>query len=210
MSASTSSSRPAARQRQLLRHLSATPAPAAASKEWWTTPPGAATNVLQQFDMTASSQAGRPFACDLSVYFEHISWVFQGKVALITGGTGWLGTAFAESLAEVGATVIVSSTALQRGQDAAAALPTPAGQTHHGVEMDHMDEGSILAGFAAAVATAGQVDVLINNGLGYDLTFDRPLWLVSVHFLAVNVADGYFYRPILDGFVCLSDGKCRK
>eukprot|EP01043_Picozoa_sp_COSAG02_P075495 COSAG02_NODE_15596_length_1157_cov_1.319471_1_plen_97_part_10 len=89
-----------------------------------------------------------------------------GTVALITGGTGWLGTAFAEALAEVGATVIVSSTALQRGEEAAAALPTPAGQRHVAVEMDHMNEDSIISGFQAAVGAAGKVDVLINNGLG--------------------------------------------
>ena len=29
-----------------------------------------------------------------------------------------------------------------------------------------MEEASILSGFAAAVAAAGKVDVLVNNGLG--------------------------------------------
>ena len=135
-----SSNRAVGRQRRLLHHLQPTSA-SPASSDWWVTPTDSKVNVLQQFDM-------------------------GGKVALITGGTGWLGTAFAEALAEVGATVIVSSTSLQRGTDAAAALPTPAGQKHVGVEMDHMDEASILAGFADAVAAAGKVDVLINNGLG--------------------------------------------
>ena len=67
---------------------------------------------------------------------------------------GWLGTAFANALAEVGATVIMSSPSLERGQAAAAELPTPAGQTHLGVELNHMEEDSLLAGFAAAVEAA--------------------------------------------------------
>ena len=128
------------RQRQLLAHLRPAAAPAPAAE--WTKPlDGANSNVLQQFDMT-------------------------GQVVLITGGTGWLGTAFSNALAEVGATVIISSTSLERGQAAAAELPTPAGQTHLGVELNHMEEDSLLAGFAAAVEAAGKVDVLINNGLG--------------------------------------------
>lgn len=32
-----------------------------------------------------------------------------GKVVLVTGGCGWLGSAFCLALAEVGATVVVSS-----------------------------------------------------------------------------------------------------
>ena len=40
----------------------------------------------------------------------------EGMVALITGGTGYLGSAFASCLAEVGASVIISSTTLSRGE----------------------------------------------------------------------------------------------
>jgi NAD(P)-dependent dehydrogenase (short-subunit alcohol dehydrogenase family) len=42
-------------------------------------------------------------------------------------------------------------------------LPGVAG-AHHAVEIDHMEEGSIETGFAAAVKAAGRVDVLVNNG----------------------------------------------
>lgn len=107
---------------------------------WSENPHGTAVNVLQQFDMS-------------------------GSVALITGGTGWLGSAFAEALAEVGATVIVASTSLSRAQAAAEALPRPSGQAHCGVELNHMIEGSIISGFAEAVRLAGKVDCLVNNGL---------------------------------------------
>lgn len=47
-------------------------------------------------------------------------------------------------------------------------MPTPKGaeaQPHVGVVLDHMEEASIKAGFAQAIAACGQVDVLINNGL---------------------------------------------
>ncbi len=88
----------------------------------------------------------------------------RDKVALITGATGHLGSAMAAALAEAGAGVVVTS---RRGEDArraAAELPRPHGQTHHGVVLDHMDERSVVDGFAAGVAAAGRVDVLVCNG----------------------------------------------
>ena len=97
----------------------------------------------------------------------------SGKTALITGGTGWLGTSLSQALAEAGASVVVSSRDADRAKQAAGNLSTPGATTHHGVELDHTQPGSIADGFAAAVATAGRIDILVNNGLdpiGHDLT----------------------------------------
>jgi NAD(P)-dependent dehydrogenase (short-subunit alcohol dehydrogenase family) len=89
----------------------------------------------------------------------------SGKVALITGATGHLGTAFANALAEAGASVIISSRDRGRAREAAAKLPSPGGATHHGVTLDQMDGASVQSGFDEAVKAAGQIDVLVNNGL---------------------------------------------
>lgn len=83
----------------------------------------------------------------------------------MTGGTGWLGTAFCEGLAEAGCSVIVSSRDRKRAQEAAAKLPVAKGAKHYGVELDHMDEASLMAGFEEALKIAGKVDILIYNGL---------------------------------------------
>lgn len=86
-----------------------------------------------------------------------------GKTALITGGSGHLGQSLAAALAECGATVVIASRSQQRADDAAAKLPqVEAG--HCGVELDHLDEDSLHRGFDQAVAKAGKVDILINNG----------------------------------------------
>ena len=101
----------------------------------------------------------------------------SGRTALITGGTGWLGTAFSAALAEAGASVVIASRDRDRARAAAAKLPGDA--THYGVELDQMDGDSVVAGFAEAVEVAGQVDILINNGLEAcpkdlkDVTFDE-------------------------------------
>ena len=88
----------------------------------------------------------------------HELFDLSGKVALITGGTGWLGTSLSRALAEAGAAVVISSREASRASDAAAGLPTPGSATHYGVALDHTDPKSIASGFAAAVEAAGQVD----------------------------------------------------
>jgi gluconate 5-dehydrogenase len=96
-----------------------------------------------------------------------------GRTALITGGTGWLGTSFSRALAEAGASVIISSRDASRAQEAAAALPSPDGAEHFGVELDQMDEESLNNGFQEAEKLNGRIDILVNNGLeavGKDLT----------------------------------------
>ncbi|MGE0375860.1 MAG: SDR family oxidoreductase [Planctomycetaceae bacterium] len=87
-----------------------------------------------------------------------------GRVALITGGSGYLGRSLSRALAEAGATVVVASREGNRALSAAEELPSPGGAAHRGVELDQLDEESLNRGFDAAVAAAGQVDILINNG----------------------------------------------
>lgn len=87
-----------------------------------------------------------------------------GRVALVTGGSGHLGRLFCETLALAGATVVVSSRVLATAEDIARQLPAPKGQSHAGVRIDQLDTESANKGFDAAVAAAGKVDILINNG----------------------------------------------
>jgi gluconate 5-dehydrogenase len=89
-----------------------------------------------------------------------------GRVALVTGGAGYLGRAMCEALAEAGASVIVSSRDQTRAEAAAAQLPRIGEATHFGVSLDHKNEVSIKRGFDAAVDMAGQVNVLVNNAQG--------------------------------------------
>jgi len=84
-----------------------------------------------------------------------------GKTALITGGSGYLGSAMACALAEAGAQVIIGSRDLARAQETAKKLP---GEGHQGVALDHMDTEKLQAGFEDALTVSGHIDVLINNG----------------------------------------------
>tara|TARA_B100000809_G_scaffold259258_1_gene303936 strand:+ start:484 stop:1281 length:798 start_codon:yes stop_codon:yes gene_type:complete len=123
----------------------------------------------------------------------HVDDLFDltGRVVLITGAGGYLGSAMCRALVEAGATVIASSRKAERAQQVAAELEKIGGN-HFGIELDHMDPDSIDRGFDKAVSLAGHVDILINNGnegAGGDLTtvtaeqFNRQLQNATGFFL---------------------------
>jgi NAD(P)-dependent dehydrogenase (short-subunit alcohol dehydrogenase family) len=87
-----------------------------------------------------------------------------GRVVLITGGTGHLGSAMARALAEAGASVLLSSRDLARARTAAEALPRVGPARHHGIALDQMDPVLLERGVAEALAVTGRIDILVNNG----------------------------------------------
>ncbi len=88
----------------------------------------------------------------------------SGRVALITGASGYLGSAMAAALAEAGATVACASRDQGRADAAARKLVKDQGREHFGVVLDQFDERSIDAGFQSVIDQAGTVDILVNNG----------------------------------------------
>src|SRR3954470_2461991 len=87
----------------------------------------------------------------------------SGKVVLLTGGTGHLGSAMARALAEAGASVVVTSREPARAESAAAALPSPTSARHRGLALDHMRPDELDRAFQRAVDNVGHIDVLVNN-----------------------------------------------
>lgn len=88
----------------------------------------------------------------------------EGRVALITGGSGHLGLTLSQAIAEANGTVVIGSRDIDRAKRVADSLPSPNGAVHHAVALDQLNETSLNQGFDDAVAAAGQVDILINNG----------------------------------------------
>ncbi|MCL4859431.1 MAG: SDR family oxidoreductase [Caldilineaceae bacterium] len=87
----------------------------------------------------------------------------RGKVALLTGAAGWLGSAMSRALAEAGATVAVTSREADRAQEFAATLP---GAGHIGLGFSQGDTASIPALASEVVGRLGQIDILVNNAYG--------------------------------------------
>lgn len=88
----------------------------------------------------------------------------SGRVAMVTGATGHLGTAMAAALAEAGASVVVTSRDLDRGQRLADTLPTVGNASHHAAELDYFSAESITTCMADVLEQVGRIDVLVNNG----------------------------------------------
>lgn len=94
----------------------------------------------------------------------------DGRVALVTGSAGLLGTGFCRTLAEAGASVVaadidepgVSRLANALARDGLRAYP---------VEMDVTSSESVQLGVADALSAYGRLDILVNNA-ALDPKFD--------------------------------------
>lgn len=108
----------------------------------------------------------------------------QGRVALVTGGAGGIGSAICADLAAIGARVAVCDIAVDRARDVADALPTDSAA--FGVDLS--DPASVESLVATVLAHFGTVDVLVNNA-GWDkvepfLTSEPATW---DRLLAINL-----------------------
>src|SRR6478752_740674 len=99
-----------------------------------------------------------------------MSYDFSGRVAVVTGGTGVLGSEMARALAGCGASVVLIGRNLERAQQLAGALPRPEGSKarHLAVRGDVVDRPSIEAAAASVQRELGRVDFLVNGAGGND------------------------------------------
>lgn len=96
----------------------------------------------------------------------------SGKVALVTGATGAIGGAIAETLHSLGATVILSGTKVQNLESLADKL----GERVHLIACDLSSAESVEELFSNAVKNCERVDILVNNA---GLTRDNLLLRIS-------------------------------
>ncbi len=87
----------------------------------------------------------------------------RGRVAIVTGACGWLGSAMSRALAEAGATMVVTSRDAEQAAQFAAQLP---GEGHIGIGFEQGDTDTIPGFVADVVRRLGRIDVLINNAYG--------------------------------------------
>ncbi len=87
----------------------------------------------------------------------------HGRVAIVTGACGWLGSAMSRALAEAGATMVVTSRDPEQATRFAATL---LGQGHVGLGFDQGQTDTIPGFIAAVEERLGRIDVLVNNAYG--------------------------------------------
>jgi peroxisomal 2,4-dienoyl-CoA reductase len=91
--------------------------------------------------------------------------LFDGRVALITGGGSGIGRGIADTLAALGAHVVLASRKQER-VDAAAAEIRAAGGKASGVAVDVRDQERVREVVARVAEDHARLDILVNNAAG--------------------------------------------
>ena len=101
----------------------------------------------------------------------------KGKVVIVTGASGGIGSAIARGFAAEGACVVLH---YHRGKDAAAALQRELGEDRtFAVRADVRREADVKRLFAAAVKRHGRVDTLVANAASWEVN-DIPMHEMSL------------------------------
>ena len=113
----------------------------------------------------------------------------DGKSALITGGAGGIGAAFAAGYVREGATVAIADIDMARAEATAKAI----GPAAYALHLDVTNQTSIDAAVAAVEARAGGLDILVNNAAVFDMgpIVDLPRASYDRQF-AINVSGTLF------------------
>ncbi|HJV74088.1 MAG TPA: 2-hydroxycyclohexanecarboxyl-CoA dehydrogenase [Noviherbaspirillum sp.] len=124
----------------------------------------------------------------------------KGKVAIVTGGAGGIGSAICRRFAEEGANVAVFDINKEAAESVAAAIRSNGGSARS-FSVDLTSQESVNAAVAAAEKELGPIDVLVNNA-GWDragnfLDTDKDLW---EHIVAINLFGAlYMHHAVLKG-----------
>lgn len=142
----------------------------------------------------------------------------SGVRVLVTGGTSGLGLGMVRALVAGGASVVLTGRDTDRAGRVAERETAAGPGWATGIAMDARDETSVADGVAAARATLGDIDVLVNNaGIGMRtvnprfLTEPRPFYEVTpagfADLMATNVT-GYFLvaRAVVPDMVAAGRG----
>jgi NAD(P)-dependent dehydrogenase (short-subunit alcohol dehydrogenase family) len=92
----------------------------------------------------------------------------KGKVAIVTGGAGHLGSAISEGLAECGADVVIASRDKEKCRLLAKKLRRKYGTAIAGEELDFNSVKSINRLFSLVAEVWGNIDILVNNAVYTD------------------------------------------
>jgi rhamnulose-1-phosphate aldolase/alcohol dehydrogenase len=112
----------------------------------------------------------------------------QGRVALITGAAGGIGSAVARALAAEGACVV----ATDLDEEGVRSVASELGDVALGVRADVLDEASVVESYRAAVLAFGGVDIVVSNA---GIASSAPLEETTLELWDRNndiLARGYF------------------
>ncbi len=97
---------------------------------------------------------------------QHSLYDLTGRVAVVTGGSGALGSACCRGLVEAGASVVILARNKQRVEDAARALEEAGAAAAAGIPADVLEKDELAAARDRVLKRFGRVDILVNAAGG--------------------------------------------
>ena len=119
----------------------------------------------------------------------------KDKVALVTGGARDLGFDMAETLAQAGADVIVTSRTLSKARASAEKIRANRQIDTLGLELDHCDWQNVQAVASQGQNWKGHVDILVNNAGGGSGHSERNLFKRDIEAI-VNLINTNLLGPL--------------
>lgn len=114
---------------------------------------------------------------------QHSLYDLTGRVAVVTGGSGALGSACCRGLVEAGASVVILARNKKRVEDAARALEEAGATAAAGIPADVLNKDQLTTARDLIIERFGRVDILVNAAGGNikaatlkpgDSIFDMP------------------------------------
>ncbi len=90
----------------------------------------------------------------------------NGKVCVITGGSGVLGSAMTKAIAMAGTKVAIIGTNKEKAERVAAEIAESTSSTVIGIQANVLDKASLIAAKAEINSKLGEIDILINGAGG--------------------------------------------
>jgi len=123
-------------------------------------------------------------------FSKRLRGTFDGRVAIVTGGTSGIGRALCLSLGRLGATVVVAGRNMNRARDVVKGITEANGRAQaERVDVRYKDEVAELV--ARTVEQHGRLDYMFNNagvailGEAQDITLDAWQWVMDVNLWGV-------------------------
>jgi NAD(P)-dependent dehydrogenase (short-subunit alcohol dehydrogenase family) len=122
----------------------------------------------------------------------------KGKVCVITGGAGVIGTAMVRAMASVGVKIAIVDISIERAVQMASEISDEFGNESIGVLGNVLDKESLIKAKAEINAKLGNIDLLINGAGG-----NHPTATTKVEQMdddSINHLEDTFYGLEMDGF----------
>lgn len=134
-----------------------------------------------------------------------------GKVAVVTGGTGVLGSAMSRGLAQAGAKLAILARTEAKALEVADSIKAAGGEAI-GIAADVLDQPALEAAREKVLAQYGQIDILVNGAGGnkpeatavpgqrtfFDLPPDAMQWVFNLNFVGSVLASQVFGQPMVE------------